>query len=311
MLKKLFLLTILSGLLVVSLSGIGFAEEKMVWGISMPTMTHPIREAQVAGINDWLEDHPNIEIIVTDGRLDSQKQVSDIEDLIVRGVDMLFVAANQSPTLTNVLRKANDQGIPVVAFDRTLSKPEQGITFVGSDDVLFGESCANYLVDQLDGKGKVVIIQGVPGAAVAQKRQDGFMSVIEKYPDIEVVSDQVGNFQRVQAVTIMENVLQAHPDIDAVYCHNDEMALGVVGVLERNNIDDVVVIGIDGQKDAIKSIMDGGMSYTVKKLVEFPKAADLAWDYLQGKEIEDEYILPTLGISIENAEEEYDPDAIF
>lgn len=306
------LLTLCVALLVaVGIMGQAALAKDLVFGISMPTMTHPIRQAEVAMAEEWQKSHPNVKFVVTDGRLDASKQISDIEDMIARKVDAILVAANQSPTLVPVLQKAKKAGIPVIAFDRRLTDASLNAAYVGADDVMAGRLCAQFIAKKLNGKGEVVILEGVQGSAVTIARQDGFTAEMKKYPGLKIVSDQPANFQRVQAVSVMENVLQAHPKIDAIFSHNDEMALGAVQVLKAAGKKGVIIAGLDGQKEAIKAIMDGWMHFTAKKQIEFPTAAEVAFKVVSGEKVKPEYILPTIAIDESNAQKYYDPNATF
>ena len=284
---------------------------KILIGVSMPTMTHPIRKASVDIIDEWLESHPNVEVVVTDGQLNANKQIADIEDLIARHADVILVAAHQSPTLVSVLQQAKDAGIAIIAFDRTLTDPSVQISQVINDDYLAGKTGAELIVEGMGETGKVAIIEGTPGAANTVDRQTGFMDEISKYPGIEIVADLPANFQRVQAVDIFENMLQANPDITGVYCHNDEMALGVCKVLKDAGISGVIVVGCDGQKDALESIMAGELYGTVRKIIEVEYALDIAMDYLETGECEDNMMLESAKINKDTVSEFYDPDAVF
>lgn len=287
------------------------AEKKYVFGVSQPTMTHPIRKAGNILIEEWQAEHPNVEVIVSDGQLKADKQIADIEDMIAKKVDAILVAAHQSPTLVPVLQQAKDAGIPVIAFDRTLTDPSVQVSEVINDDVTAGKTCVELLVEGMGETGDIVILEGVSGSAVTVARQEGFMEDIKKYPGIQIVSDQNANFQRVQAVDIFENILQANPDIKGVFCHNDEMALGVVKVLKDAGIEGVTVVGIDGQKDALESIMEGGLYGTVRKIVELDYALDVALDYLETGTCESSILLESLKIDSSNVKDVYDPDAVF
>lgn len=289
----------------------GTPENKWVIGISQPTMTHPIRKAANIIIEDWLVDHPNVEIIVTDGQLNANKQINDIEDLIAKQVDMILVAAHQSPTLVGVLQQAKDAGIPVIAFDRTLTDTSVQVSEIINDDIQAGRTAAELLVEDMGTEGKIAIIEGTPGGAVTIARQEGFMSEISKYPGIEIVADLPASFQRVQAVDVFENILQSNPDITGVFCHNDEMALGVCKVLKDAGITDVTVVGIDGQKDALESIIAGELYGTVRKIVEIEYALDIAMDYLETGTCEDSLMLESAKIDSSNVYDFYDPDAVF
>lgn len=289
----------------------GTPENKWVIGISQPTMTHPIRKAANVIIDEWLKKHPNVEIIVTDGQLKADKQIADIEDLIAKKVDMILVAANQSPTLVGVLQQAKDAGVPVIAFDRTLTDPSVQISQIINDDTLAGKTCAELLTEGMGTKGKVAILEGVPGSSITVQRQNGFIGEISKYPEIEIVADLPANFQRVQAVDVFESMLQANPDITGVFCHNDEMALGCCKVLKDAGRTGVYVVGIDGQKDALESIMAGELYGTVRKIVEIEYALDIAMDYLTKGECEDNLMLESAKIDASNVKEFYDPKAVF
>lgn len=288
------------------------AEEKhYVIGVSQPTMTHPIRKAGNEIIDEWMKQHPNVEVIVSDGQLKADKQIADIEDMIAKDVDAILVAAHQSPTLVPVLQQAKDAGIPVVAFDRELTDKSVQVCEVINDDIAAGKTAVELLVEGMGEEGEIAILEGVSGSAVTVNRQKGFMEEIQKYPNIKIVADQNANFQRVQAVDLFENVLQANPDIKGVFCHNDEMALGVTKVLKDAGIKGVTVVGIDGQKDALESIMAGDMCGTVRKIVELEYALDEALSYLETGTCEESIMLESMKIDSTNVEEIYNPDAVF
>ncbi|OHD80470.1 MAG: hypothetical protein A3J97_14130 [Spirochaetes bacterium RIFOXYC1_FULL_54_7] len=289
----------------------GQASEKFLIGISQPFMGHPIRQAGTVLINAWLKDHPEVTVMVTDGQLNAAKQIADIEDMITKKVDIILVAAHQSPTLVRVLREAKDAGIPIIAFDRTLTDPSVQVGMVVNDDYAAGASAAKLLAEKLGGKGNVVSLQGPAGNTTVTLRQGGFLSKLSEYPGIKLVDDQVANFQRIQAVDVFENVLQAHPELDGVYCHNDEMALGVVKVLKDAGISNKIVVGVDGQKDALEAIMAGDLYGTVRKIVEFPAALDMALEYLKTGKTATMNYLEQIPITKDNVAQFYNPNAVF
>lgn len=286
-------------------------DKHYVIGVSQPTMTHPIRQAGNVVIESWKKDHPNVDVFVTDGQLKSDKQIADIEDMIAKKVDAILVAANQSPTLVPVLQEAKDAGIPVIAFDRTLTDKSVEVCEVINDDVTAGKTCAQLLTEGMGETGDIAILEGVSGSSITVERQNGFMDAIKAYPGINIVADQSANYQRVQAVDLFENILQAHPDIKGVFCHNDEMALGVVKVLKDAGITGVTVVGIDGQKDALEAIMAGDMYGTVRKIVELQYALDQTLDYLETGKCEKSILLKSLKVDSGNVKDVYDPNAVF
>ena len=286
--------------------------EKYVIGISQPFMGHPVRQAGQVLIDAWAAEHPDCEIIVTDGQLNAQKQIADLEDLMAKDVDIILVAAHQSPTLVPILQTATEAGFPVLAFDRVLTDEAVQIGRVINDEVAGGRVCGELMLEALGEEGgDIVILMGPAGNTGAELRQQGFEEATEG-SKINVVDMQVADFQRVKAVEIFENLLQANPDLDGVFCHNDEMALGVCQVLEAAGRDDIKVVGYDGQKDALESVMAGKLYGTARKVVEFPYSLDMAYEYLTtGKIAENDVNLPPIKIDASTVNDYYDPDAVF
>lgn len=203
----------------------------------------------------------DVEIIVTDSKDQLAKQISDIEDLITKGVDALMVNA-VAKGVEPVLEKAFDKGIKVLAIQRTVFTPKIH-QFVGSDNIEVGKFGAEWVVKKLNGKGNVVVLQGVPGAASSDDRQKGSSEVWTKSSGIKIVSNQPGMYNRAKAIGVMENILQAHKDIDLVFCFNDDMAIGVVGALKAANRK-AMVVGMDAIPDAVKAVERGEMTATVE-----------------------------------------------
>lgn len=286
--------------------------EKYVIGISQPFMGHPVRQAGQVLIDAWAAEHPDCEIIVTDGQLNAQKQIADLEDLMARDVDIILVAAHQSPTLVPVLSTAKEAGFPIIAFDRVLTDESVQIGRVINDEVAGGKVCAELMKEALGEEGgDVIVLMGPAGNTGAEYRQQGFEEGIEG-SNINIIDMQVADFQRVKAVEIFENLLQANPDVAGVFCHNDEMALGVCQVLEAAGRDDIKVVGYDGQKDALESVIAGNLYGTARKVVEFPYSLDMAYEYLTTGKIEESDInLPPIKIDASTVNDYYDPEAVF
>lgn len=286
--------------------------DKWVIGISQPFMGHPVRQAGQVLIDAWAAEHPDCEIIVTDGQLNAQKQIADLEDMMAKDVDIILVAAHQSPTLVSVLTTAKEAGFPIIAFDRVLTDKSVQVGSIINDEVAGGRVCGELMMDALgeDG-GDIVILMGPAGNTGAELRQQGFDEATEG-SKINVLDMQVADFQRVRAVEIFENLLQANPNMDGVFCHNDEMALGVCQVLEAAGRDDIKVVGYDGQKDALESVIAGHLYGTTRKVVEFPYSLDMAYEYLTTGEIADpDVALPPIRIDADTVNEYYNPDAVF
>jgi ribose transport system substrate-binding protein len=122
----------------------------------------------------------------------------------------------------------------------------------------------SFIAEQLGGKGKVIELVGVPGTSSARERGQGFNEEISKYPGIEVVARQTANYNRAEGLTVMENLLQAYPDVDAVFAHNDEMALGALEAIKAaGKLQDIIIVGFDATPDALASVESGELSATI------------------------------------------------
>ena len=203
-----------------------------------------------------------VELIVTDAGADLAKQASDIDDLVAQGVDYLVVAPQEEDGLQASLQAAMEKNIPVILVDRSING-EAGVQYtteIMSDFVWEAEQIANLIVEDSNGQGNIVILQGTQGATSTIDRQNGFMAVIEK-TDMVVVADQVADYLRDKGQDVMANILQAQGDeIDYVFAHNDDMALGAIEAIKAAGKVpgvDIKVTGIDGPKAAMQAIIDG------------------------------------------------------
>lgn len=309
----LWIIIFLSVLLAYPLAGEARQKSWLI-GISQPNDTHPIRRAQYDVVRKYEATHENVKFIVTSARLSAAKQTRDVEDLIARRVDLIMVCPHQSDALVPALRRVVKAGIPFMAFDRQVAKSmiPDSVTYVGMDYVVKGTWGGKLAVEDMGGKGNLVIIQGVQGSASNIDNFKGFRSVIKKYPNIKVISDQVGNYQREQAITVMENILQAHKKIDFVFAENDEMGFGALAAIKTAGRQKEIKVGsMDGQKEAIKAVIDGQLAYTVKMPIFFPEALDVAVKILEGEKVDKVVLLPSVPIAKKNAKEHYDPESIF
>lgn len=185
------------------------------------------------------------------------EQTKQVEDAIQANVDAICIAAVDSDGIVPAIEKANEAGIPVISIN-TKANGGKVETFVGIDNEAAAENLAQYMVDELGGEGKVVIIEGNPAGQTSVDRVAGFKTILEKYEGIELTVSQPGYFKRDEAMTIMENLIQANPDIDAVLALNDEMALGAWQALDDAGMtDDVVISGFDGAVEGCNAILGG------------------------------------------------------
>ncbi len=259
-------------------------------GLSVSTLNNPFFVSLKDGVVNQAKAK-GMDTVVVDAQNDSAKQVNDIEDLIQQGVDVLLINPADSAAISAAVESANSVGIPVITLDRSSDKGEVA-TLVASDNVKGGEMAGNYLVEKLGENAKVVELEGVPGASATRERGKGFHNVADQ--KLDVIGKQTADFDRTKGLTVMENMLQGKPDIQAVFAHNDEMALGAIEAINSTG-KDILVVGFDGNEDALNAVKAGKLAATVAQQPDLigQLAVDAATDVLQGKKVE-EYIAAPL-----------------
>lgn len=251
---------------------------------------------------EYAKQFDNVELIVNDGEGTADKQISQCESFVAQGVDAVIISPYDFDACVTAAQICADAGIPVFVAKGLIADMSVVETYVGSNDFNAGTMEMQYIADLLEGKGNIVIIEGPTGVTGALLRNDGIASVLENYPDIEVLYSQPADWYRDKAMGLMENWLQLGADIDAVVAHNDEMALGAYDALEDAGIADVPVIGIDGIEAAVISVGEGKMKASIlqdsKTIGE--KAIDVAIALANGETVEKEYDIPYQLILQEN-----------
>lgn len=265
-------------------------------GLSVSTLNNPFFVSLKDGVVKEAEAK-GIEVKVVDAQDDSAKQINDVEDLIQQGVDVLLINPTDSAAISTAVQSANSIGIPVITLDRSADKGEVE-ALVASDNVKGGEMAAEYIVEQLGEGALVAELEGVPGASATRERGTGFHNVADE--KLNVVAKQAANFDRTEGLTVMENIIQANPDIKAVFAHNDEMALGAIEAINSSGRD-IMVIGFDGNDDALKAIEAGQLEATVAQQPDLigQLAVQAGLDAAQGKKVEENIPAPLKLVTIE------------
>ncbi len=224
------------------------------------------------------------ELLVVDASDDTAKQASTIENFLVQGVDLIIINPVDSKAAAASVKTANDAGIPVISVDRSVDGAPV-VSHIASDNVLGAKLAGEYLISLVGEGAKVAELEGVPGASATNDRGAGFHQAVDG--KLDVAAKQTANFNRAEGVTVMENMLQATPDLKGVFAHNDEMALGAVVAAENRKMD-LVVIGFDATDDALKAVQEGKMAATVaqKPGLMGEMAVDYAIKHLSGETIE-------------------------
>jgi ribose transport system substrate-binding protein len=226
------------------------------------------------------------EATIFDSQNDTAKETSHFENIIAADYKaILFNPTDADGSIINV-KKAKEAGIPTFCMDREINSTEVAVAQILSDNYTGCVKLGQYFVKKLNKRGTYVELLGLVGDNNTWNRSRGFHSVVDNYKDLKMVAQQSADFDRNRALDVMESILQAHPDIDAVFCGNDAMAMGAYQALvAAGKNKQVMVFGYDGAKDVIDSIREGKIVATV---MQFPKlmaktAAEWADQYLRGE----------------------------
>jgi len=292
-----------------SITGLGVtrvnAQEKIKIGFSQCTLNHPWRVAQVNVNKAYCEaNFKDVDLIITDGNNDSGKQVSDIENLIAQNVKVLMVSPLTADALTPIVKQAMDSGIPVVTLDRKVNT--KVTCHIGALNIPIGAAAAAFLAKKLNGKGSIIELQGTAGASATTDRNKGVVDELAKTPDLKIVASQNCDYTRDKAVKFMEDMVQrfGEGEIQAVYGHNDEMALGAIQVLEgADRLKGVLVIGIDGQNNAIEAVAAGKLAATFTYPYVAPEGVQYAYKVAKGESVPEVVLLDSVAITADNAKD--------
>ena len=252
-----------------------------------------------------------LKLIYLDGQNQAAKQVRDIEDLATKRVDLIVIATWFAEAITPAVREVNKVGIPIVVLSSDLVGDVDYTSHIWTDSLETGREVGRAIATALKGKGRVVQIEGKPGSVVNQHRGRGFREVVEKEKDIKIIAHVIAHYERVQALKAMEDILQAHRNIDVVYCHNDDMALGVMQAFrEAGRKGEAKIYGVDGiQAEALQAILDGEMTATWLYLPLGSEGVELAARILSEQKVPRKVVLPSPMIHKGNVLEYYDPGA--
>jgi ribose transport system substrate-binding protein len=262
-------------------------------GFAQTESNNPWRIAQTKSMQDEARKR-NWQLVYTDAAGSAAKQVADVNSMIAQKVDAIFLAPREEKPLIPAVMAAKRAGIPVILLDRSvdpsLAKPgEDYITFIGSDFIEEGRRAGEWLTKAMNGKANIIELQGTTGSSPANDRRTGFANFIKDNSGMKIVASQSGDFARDKGRQVAETLLQSNPTANAIYAHNDEMAIGAIAALEaagKKPGQDVTIVSIDGTRDALQAIIDGKMGATVECSPFFgPAAFDTLVRYANGETI--------------------------
>jgi len=280
-------------------------------GFAQTESNNPWRIAQTKSMQDEAQKR-GWQLVYTDAAGSAAKQVADVNSMIAQGVDAIFLAPREEKPLIPAVMAAKKAGIPVILLDRNVDQSlakagEDYVTFIGSDFIEEGRRAAEWLTKTMNGKASIIQLEGTTGSSPANDRAKGFADYIKDHPEMKIVASQTGDFARDKGRQVAETLLQANPDANAIYAHNDEMAIGAISALEAAGKapgKDVIIVSIDGTRDALQAIIDGKMGATVECSPFFgPIAFDTLVKYAAGETIPPKIINEDRFFDASNAKE--------
>jgi len=306
------------------LSSFAFSAPKIRIGVSIPTADHGwtggINWWAQKAIKEWQAKDPDVTFFLVTADSPA-KQVADVEDLMVKGIDALVILAHDSAPLTPIVEKVYNEGIFVVSVDRGLTKPVEHV-YVAGDNPGLGRVSAEWMAKELNYKGSIVVLEGIP-CVINSERVDAFNEVMKKYPNIKILDSQPAYWSTQKGLEIMENYLQKYDKIDAVWAQDDDVLKGVLQAYKESRRKDILFfLGGAGSKEIIKMVMDGDKQ--VRADVTYPPSMigtgiSMAVMSLRGEKLNGFYqnqipskiILAAELITVGNAKSYYEPDSIF
>ena len=260
------------------------AQAQDTMAIVLSTLNNPFFVTMKDGAEAKAEEL-GYKLIVLDSQNDPSKELSNIEDLTIRGVKAILINPTDSDAVSNAIRIANRSDIPVLTLDRGASRGDV-VSHIASDNVIGGEMAGHFIMEKVGEKAKVIQLEGIAGTSAARERGEGFMNAVNG-SDLELLASQPADFDRTKGLNVMENLLAANPDVQAVFAQNDEMALGAVRAVQASG-KDVMIVGFDGTDDGIAAVNRGILAATVAQQPDMigSLGIEIADKILKGEKVE-------------------------
>ena len=246
-----------------------FADRRWTIGFSNASETNTWRTALRESIEQTVAGYANVDLLITDANDSPAKQVADLEDLLAKGVDGLIIGAANTHVANPAIEECARYSIPTVIVDRKVST-DQFTTFVSTNHTWLAATALEKLVEFIGGRGKIAIIEGLPGAGPAVERNAGYDQVLTRYPDVEAIR-QAGDWSRASGQRVTENIVTAHPRLDGIHFDGGEMAVGGVQALRAAGITDEsmragdpFLTWIDGYNGGLKLIKAGIGKFSIQ-----------------------------------------------
>ncbi|MDG6828622.1 ribose ABC transporter substrate-binding protein RbsB [Glaesserella parasuis] len=235
-------------------------------------------------------------LVVLDSQNDPAKELSNVEDVTVRGATVLLINPTDSEAVGTAVAVANKKNIPVITLDRGANKGNV-VSHIASDNVAGGKMAGDFIAEKVGKNAKVIQLEGIAGTSAARERGEGFKQAVEAN-QFELLASQPADFDRTKGLNVMENLLASHGSAKAVFAQNDEMALGALRAIKASG-KNILVVGFDGTDDAVKAVNGGQLAATIaqqpEKIGEL--GVEVADKVLKGEKVEAQIPVPLKVIS--------------
>ncbi|WP_328558530.1 ABC transporter substrate-binding protein [Streptomyces coelicoflavus] len=270
---------------------------------------NPFRIAETQSIKDEAKKR-GVKLLTANAQSQFSKQISDVQNLLAKGADLLVIAPLNSDGWDPVLQAAAAKKVPIITIDRKINAApcKDYVSFIASDFVEQGRRAADQMIEATGGKGEVAILLGSAGNNVTTERTKGFKEQIaEKAPDLKVVFEQTGDFSREKGQQVTEQLIQSKPGIKGIYAENDEMGLGAVTALKGagKKAGDVKIVTVDGTRNAVQGVVDGWISGVIESNPRFgPLAFQTLDTFTKGEEVPQDIIIEDGAYNADNAKQD-------
>lgn len=268
------------------------------------TLSNDFRKAQVYEVRDAVAKHPNMKFIYSDAKGQTSLLIRQIKGFMESKADLIVVGTNDEKAVVPIISQAHKSGIPIVILDRGIQGNDY-TTFINSDNIKIGTLGAKYIAKRLNGKGKVLLFEGIQTADVTQLRTKGFLNEIGKYQNIKVIK-RTGNYLRKDAIVEMEKLIASGEKVDAIFAESDSMISGARSAMERHKIDPskIITVGCDYTSEAREAIRKGTQSGSVLFPLGGKKSIEVAIKIFNGESVPKHIVIPVKLITKNNVEQE-------
>ncbi|WP_020599246.1 substrate-binding domain-containing protein [Spirosoma panaciterrae] len=278
------------------------------------TRTYRIGFSQCTGGDEWrktmltdvkreLGFHPNYTLLYEDAGNSTSRQISQVQSLVERGIDLLIISPNESKPFARVIESVFRQGIPVILLDRKIDS-ESYNAYIGGDNLQLGRMAGTFIANQLKGRGRIVEVWGLPSSSPAQERHKGLQEILQKYPAIEVVKELNGQWERDTVRRVIASELDGLKNIDLLFAHNDVMAMGAYEVYRKAGLEKQInFVGIDalpGPSAGMQAVTNGVLKASFLYPTGGEEAIKTAVRILEGKSVNREQILNSIQVDASN-----------